>query len=1000
MKTLRLAGGLVLGSALLVSTSAGAAGGPPASAAAWPRGRGPLVPLGAADPGVAARWPAAAEQLARDRVVPGSALEKLILANQDFSLLRPGEAADGNPIPPWLRVLWHKAHPRARYAAGDPTGGYPLVLRDLHEWMLRHQDLVRGSQRPLGRTKAAVSEGGEQRISGAAAEPRSESAIRVNPFDPSKVIAASNDIGGSGEQAIFYSTDGGTTWGQSSLPLRSDDLFQSDPAVEWTSDGTAWSAAIAISAAFSLHVRAYKSTDNGVTWTLDATVSGSEQLADKEMIRADHGAASPFKDNLYAIWHDDFWVLMARRTGPHGRWQNPILVSGTETTGTGIGGDVTTNAAGDVFGFWPDTYSRSIYVVKSTDGGASFGPARRVASTFGAFQVAVPADHQRRALIYVSSAAYRAGGRNAVYAAWNDLSGESGCAQYFSSPGANAGSGCKTRIWFARSTDGGSTWSPAARIFDPGVLDDQFFPALTLDEATGRLGIVYYDTIQDASRLTTRLFYQSSDDGGTTWSIPSQVSSASTNETVAGADSGNQYGDYISLNGAGGLLFPSWTDRRSGGREEIWSAAISDPGSCSSTAVVSLAATPKGDAGVALTWSPVPGATYEIYRAGASGGPYSLIATSAASSWFDRAGPCDATRYYAVRVLASCSSALSNEVSYGNRPSVAVYGNDFETINGGLSDWVVGTMANVGTSSDWWGIQACLAHGGHHSFRFGSPSCQGGPGQEDLVSAQPGGASGIAVPPGASLTRLSFWHDYDFLRGKAGGALAFSISPGVNYLVPPLLVAGQTYDLGKIGSLCSPGYSLDAFTGSSGGFVNTTVDLDSLCTFAGAPGCGGANVAIGFLGITDCSSAPQAGWYLDDVVVTTCPAVAAPALLYYTLPPCRLIDTRNAASPLGGPALAPQATRGFMLAGSCGVPATARAVAVNVTVANPAAGGALNLFADDQLAQLTSVISFAPGQVRGNSAVLALGQGSGGIRVANSTAGTVDLILDVNGYFQ
>jgi len=82
------------------------------------------------------------------------------------------------------------------------------------------------------------------------------------------------------------------------------------------------------------------------------------------------------------------------------------------------------------------------------------------------------------------------------------------------------------------------------------------------------------------------------------------------------------------------------------------------------------------------------------------------------------------------------------------------------------------------------------------------------------------------------------------------------------------------------------------------------------------------------------------------------------------------------------------------------VPAAARALSVNVTVVNPAAAGLVNLYADDQAPTSTGVISFSAGQVRANSALLALGNGSGAVRVANGASGTVDLIVDVNGYFQ
>jgi hypothetical protein len=87
------------------------------------------------------QWPTVEEQLSASKVIPGSALEKLVRENQDFEMLRPEEAHDKLRLPPWLRVYWRKHHPEARYAAHDPTGGYPLALRDLYNWMIRHQDL-------------------------------------------------------------------------------------------------------------------------------------------------------------------------------------------------------------------------------------------------------------------------------------------------------------------------------------------------------------------------------------------------------------------------------------------------------------------------------------------------------------------------------------------------------------------------------------------------------------------------------------------------------------------------------------------------------------------------------------------------------------------------------------------------------------------------------------------------------------------------------------------
>jgi hypothetical protein len=85
------------------------------------------------------RWPTLEEQLRDSHVRPGTALEKLILENQDFDMLRPDELHDKLRLPPWLRVYWRKNHPDAVFEG--PSGGYPLSLKEFHEWMIHHQDL-------------------------------------------------------------------------------------------------------------------------------------------------------------------------------------------------------------------------------------------------------------------------------------------------------------------------------------------------------------------------------------------------------------------------------------------------------------------------------------------------------------------------------------------------------------------------------------------------------------------------------------------------------------------------------------------------------------------------------------------------------------------------------------------------------------------------------------------------------------------------------------------
>jgi hypothetical protein len=129
-------------------------------------------------------------------------------------------------------------------------------------------------------------------------------------------------------------------------------------------------------------------------------------------------------------------------------------------------------------------------------------------------------------------------------------------------------------------------------------------------------------------------------------------------------------------------------------------------------------------------------------------------------------------------------------------------------------------------------------------------------------------------------------------------------------------------------------------------------------------------------------------------------ANATGALGFYTVSPCRLLDTRNAYGPSGGPALTTGSQRVLAATGLCGVPVTAKALALNVTVVTAPATGVVSLFPGDGVPGVSTSISFGIGQTRGNNAIAKLSSsGSGTVGLVSNT-GPVNVILDVTGYFQ
>jgi YD repeat-containing protein len=122
---------------------------------------------------------------------------------------------------------------------------------------------------------------------------------------------------------------------------------------------------------------------------------------------------------------------------------------------------------------------------------------------------------------------------------------------------------------------------------------------------------------------------------------------------------------------------------------------------------------------------------------------------------------------------------------------------------------------------------------------------------------------------------------------------------------------------------------------------------------------------------------------------------------YYTVAPCRVLDTRQPVGPSGGPILASGELRSFPVTGLCGVPAAAKAVMLNVTTTAQTQGGSLKVFPAGLAVPATSVMNFAAGQPRANNATVLLGtSGHATAQCSMATAGQTHVIVDVFGYYR
>ncbi len=131
---------------------------------------------------------------------------------------------------------------------------------------------------------------------------------------------------------------------------------------------------------------------------------------------------------------------------------------------------------------------------------------------------------------------------------------------------------------------------------------------------------------------------------------------------------------------------------------------------------------------------------------------------------------------------------------------------------------------------------------------------------------------------------------------------------------------------------------------------------------------------------------------------TTASWVTPPqALQFVPVVPCRVVDTRGAPGQFGGPPMTAGSARSFLVPQSpCGIPATAKAYAMNVTVVPQGPLSFLTLWPAGQDRPLVSTLNSFAGDVVANAAIVSAGAGGGvSVYVTHPT----DVILDVNGYF-
>ena len=325
-----------------------------------------------------------------------------------------------------------------------------------------------------------------------------------------------------------FTTDGGLTW---TFPgVLENNVFRSDPVLNSNETGNFFY----LSLRETFYDDIWRSTNGGSSWT--RSTFGDVSGGDKEWFTIDttNGTGHGFQYQAWSISGNNWGGRQFSRSTDGGvTWMNPIFLPSSPVWGTL---DVDTN--GNLFIGGAANFTSPFWCLRSSN---AQNPG--VTPTFDRVtQVSLGGS-----LDFGDPGGPNPGGlAGQLFLAVDRSGGPTNNNIYMLASVQPTGFGTGTDVMFARSTDGGLTFSVPHRINDDPINHNKWHYFGTLGVATnGRIDSVWLDTRNAANNIDSQLFYSYSTDGGVSWS-PNVAVSNSFNP-LEGWPQQNKIGDYITV---------------------------------------------------------------------------------------------------------------------------------------------------------------------------------------------------------------------------------------------------------------------------------------------------------------------------------------------------------------------------------------------------------------------------------------------------------------------
>jgi Secretion system C-terminal sorting domain len=400
---------------------------------------------------------------------------------------------------------------------------------------------------------------------------QSENSVSINPNQKTQALNSNNSVDNPSivlGTSSFTTINEGLNWQGSTNGAGGTN--SGDPAAAISNDGRYYIGFIDNSFGQGIAV----STDQGSSWQT-YTVSPPNGLLDKNHLWVDKSLASPFVNNVYSAWTDfggpnDSRIALASSTNGGVTWNTAINISqatagGSHDQGVNInsGPNGEVYAVWSIYDSWPSDES-AIGFASSINGGASFNASQRIVDNIRGVRI-TGVGKDMRTNSFPSLAVDNSFGpkRGTLYVVWANIG----------IPGTNTGD--DVDIYLIQSINEGLTWTAPQKVntSTAGHGNKHYFPWITCDQATGKLHIVYYDD-RDVTAAQCEAWMSSSFDGGATWS-DYKVSDVSFTPTPIPGLAFGYFGDYLSVSANDDIVYPVWTDNRTGNALAYTSPLIS-----------------------------------------------------------------------------------------------------------------------------------------------------------------------------------------------------------------------------------------------------------------------------------------------------------------------------------------------------------------------------------------------------------------------------------------